>query len=664
MKKTIFLSTLLLYFLVGNGLLLGQKVFNGTVSDQATNSPLPYAHVYLKTNNSVGTISNSEGKFTITLPKDAAYDSIVASYIGFKSSVISLERVLSEKNFVFRLEESPNLLKEIVINAKDTLSIFLTAAYNKIPLNYPTKDFLIRGFYRETNFVEPQNKFIYFSEANIEFYSRSYSNANSKYGSVRILEGGKFEVKDRFLFSNIYFYAGVYSAQRLDFVKERIEFIQPRHFIDYSYVVDGLIEYEGRPTVIISFEPRKDALYEGTLFIDKQTLAYVKCNYKLSKVGLKKEKSGNLSSFDYKDRSFQVQFKLKGEKWHLLFVIQDGKGLNKKYSNELRYTNEFVVLSEEIADKNPIPDSEAVPFYAFYTSQDKKFNDDYWEKQEVISRTEKLDSTISLLFQSGSSSHAIVLKDSTELGQKNKVTFKSKLVKISSSISNGISFASIPLKHNIGNYEISYSNLFSIKREFKDSPMVNSLGVDFKYYLNMNSCIIFQAYGSIGGSTNIALLSIGGQYSKRLMGWKRPLYAEVGLHIYQATYEIKMGTLFPNNSFKADGINFNPSDELVIGLGENRWGLLGSLELIYKLHSRFSLFTKTSVSLFSYQNHNLFIHKKKNAFLNLIKKTATVDLGSNNVMLTRDNIKTTESPITFNSIQFAFNLGIRFGLNR
>jgi hypothetical protein len=563
------------------------------------------------------------------------------------------------------LDESLNLLKEVVVIAKDTISIFLAAAYNKINVNYPTKDFLIRGFYRETNLVEPKNKFIYFSEANIEFYNRSYSNTNTaRYGPVRIVEGGKFEVENRYLYSNIHFYAGVYSAQRFDFVKERFEFIQPRYFADYSYNVDGLFEYDGRPTVIINFKPKKGALYEGTLFIDKQTLAYVKCIYRLSNAGLKKENSGNLSSFDYTGRSFQVQYKLKGDKWHLLFVIQDGKGLNKKYANELRYTNEFVVTNEEEVDSNPISESEAVPFYAFYTSQDKKFNDNYWEKQETISRTEKLDSTITLLFQSRSISNGILLEDSTGIEQKKRLTFKSKLVRITSSISNGISFASIPLEYNMGNYEITYSNIFSISKEIRDLPVINSLGLDFKYYLNMNSCIIFQAYGSIGGSTDMALLSIGGQYSKRLIGWKRPLYAEVGLHLYQATYEVKMGTSFPSSSFSADGVNFNTSDKLTIRLGENRWGLLGSFELVYKLHTRFALFTKASVSVFSQENDKLFIHKGKDSFINLNKRTAQVDLNSDDVLLTKNNIGVDESPITFNAIQFVFNTGLRFGLTR
>ena len=662
MRKAIAIFIILSNSFVGN-CALAQILINGTVLEKRTNAQLPYAHVYLKNKNTVGTITNHEGKFTISLPGDAAGDSMVASFIGFKSLVVPVEKI-RKGNFTFELEESSNLLKEVVVTAKDTLRIFLKAAYDRIALNYPVKNFLIRGFYRETNLVASANKFIYFSEANIEFYNHSYTKTNSKYGPARIIEGGKFEVKDRYVFSNVHFYAGVYSPQRHDVVKERIEFIQPHHYTDYVYTVGGMVEYEDRPTIIIRFKPRKNALYEGTLFIDSQTLAYVKFDYKLSGNGLRKENSGTLSSFNYTNRSFQVQYRLKGGQWHLLYVIQDGKGVNKKYTNELRYTNEFVATQEVECDRNPIPDSEAVPFHAFYTSQNEKFNNEYWKKTEVISRPEKLDSTINLLFIKVSASNEILLEDSTKIERNKKLAFKSRLVKLSSSISNGIFFVSAPLKHQLGNYELSYSTLFSLEKEIATSPIVNSVGFDFKYYLNQNSCIILQGSGSVGNNTEMSFLSIGAQYSKRLTGWKKPLFAEVGLHIYQTTYETIMGTSYANSSFRSDGVNFKNSDRLTIGLGENRWGMLGSFELIYKLHTRFAFFTKASVSLFSRGDSYLFIHKRRNSFLRLKERTARVDLDSNDVSLVRNSASTNESPVTFNSIQLIFNSGLRFGLSK
>ncbi|MFM7429737.1 MAG: carboxypeptidase-like regulatory domain-containing protein [Flammeovirgaceae bacterium] len=581
MKKTMLGLILFSINLVG----YGQKIL-GIVTDAKARQPLPYAHIYVQSNKLIGTTANNEGIFSLVLPEQYSNDSIVVSFIGYKSKLISVKSIQVSKKISIGLEESPNELKEVVVFAKDTLISFLKKVYNKIADNYPKENFLIKGYYRETNLLQPTNQFIYFSEAKIEFFSPSYTSTISKYGPVKIIEGGKVEVENRYLYSNIHFYAGLYSPQRFDFVREEFEFIKPSQFDKYEYQVERLFDFEERPTIAIIFKPKKDALYKGKLFIDQATLAYVKCDFELSTAGLRKENALRISSFNYKSRDYMMQYKLgKDNKWHLWFAIQDGRGTNSKYKGELRYTNEFVSIEEIQVDTNPIPDSESVPFYSFYTSQENKFNDDYWKKPETIARSAKSDSTIKLLFKDSLTKNQLAKDDSITSKNKKKGSFKTNFLKIASKISTGISVTFVPLYHKTGSYSLSSSNFLSTSKEV-DEISKTALGVDIKYYLNNSYSVILQAYGNINSNSSISMASLGLQISKRLVGWKRPLYFEPGLHVYYSNSEVKLGSTLATNTISGSGVIFNTNEKIFLGAGQENCGLSISAEFIYKFHSR------------------------------------------------------------------------------
>lgn len=657
MTKKIFFFILFLTELTG----YCQKI-SGVVTNGKTHQPLPYAHVYVKSNKLIGTTTNNEGIFSLVLPEKYSGDSIVISFIGYKSKLISIKLIQYWKNISINLEESPNELKEVVVFANDTLNGFLKKVFNKIADNYPKKNFLIKGCYRETNLLHPNNRFIYFSEAKIEFFSPSYTNTISKYGPVRIIEGGKVEVENRYLYSDIHFYAGLYSPQRFDFVREEFEFIKPSKFDKYEYKVERFFEFEGRPTIAITFKPKKDALYSGKLFIDKATLAYVKCDFELSKAGIRKENALTLSSFKYKSREYVVQYRFgKDGRWHLWFAIQDGMGANSKYKDDLRYTNEFVSLDEVQVDTNPIPDSEAVNFYSFYTSQENKFNDNYWRKPETIARSAKSDSTIKLLFSNPLTKNQLAKTDST-ISKNKKGNFKSNFLKVGAKLSTGISVAFVPLNQKIGNYSLSSPNFLSTSKEV-DEISKAALGIDIKYYLNGSYCLIVQGYGNLNSKSSLSMASLGFQVSKRLVGWKRPFYFEPGLHFYYSASEVNLGSTFATNTISGSGITFNTNEKILLSSGQENWGLSISAELIYKFHSRFTLFAKASGSLTIDKNDYLNLSKNAQSFFGS-NQALNFGLKSNDAILLIDNKMVEKSPIGYNDIQFIVNTGLRFGLIR
>src|SRR5210317_1859516 len=68
----------------------GQTELKNKIVDFSTLLPLENASIYIE-NTTIGTVSNSDGKFALLVPKEFEKDSLIISSIGYKSfkSVIS-----------------------------------------------------------------------------------------------------------------------------------------------------------------------------------------------------------------------------------------------------------------------------------------------------------------------------------------------------------------------------------------------------------------------------------------------------------------------------------------------------------------------------------------------------------------------------------------------
>ena len=159
------------------------------------------------------------------------------------------------------------------------------------------------------------------------------------------------------------------------------------------------------------------------------------------------------------------------------------------------------------------------------------------------------------------------------------------------------------------------------------------------------------------------MASLGLQISRRLVGWKRPLYFEPGLHVYYSNSEVKLGSTLATNTISGSGVTFNSNEKIFLGAGQENWGLSISAEFIYKFHSRFSLFAKASGSLSVDKNDFIILKKNQQSFFGS-NEALNLDLKSNDALLLIDNKMVEKSPIGYNEIQFIVNTGFRFGLFR
>ncbi|MFP4526733.1 MAG: carboxypeptidase-like regulatory domain-containing protein, partial [Bacteroidales bacterium] len=87
MRKLTLLLTLLLF---AGFQLAAQTEISGTVTDAETGEPIPGVSVVVKSDESIGSTSDMDGKYTLTgVPSDA--ETLVFSFVGMQTQEVPIE---------------------------------------------------------------------------------------------------------------------------------------------------------------------------------------------------------------------------------------------------------------------------------------------------------------------------------------------------------------------------------------------------------------------------------------------------------------------------------------------------------------------------------------------------------------------------------------------
>ena len=158
--------------------------FSGVILNKQNDSPLPYVNIGIL-NREIGTVSQSDGKFTLELKEELKNDTIRISSIGFKSVEILVKDIIDiKKPLNISLEEKISELNEVVITAKSfkkktlgnkTKSKFISTGFSYdqlgaemgVKINIRKNPTLVDAF----NFNIPYNRLSAKSVFRLNFYS-------------------------------------------------------------------------------------------------------------------------------------------------------------------------------------------------------------------------------------------------------------------------------------------------------------------------------------------------------------------------------------------------------------------------------------------------------------------------------------------------------------
>lgn len=118
----------------------------GQAVSRENNIPLPNISIFTE-KRTIGTISDIDGKFSITLPSQYINSYLYFTGIGYKKDSMQI----TKNNVLVAIQLKPEIyqLKEVYIIPDSTLLTLLRKAYHKIIDNYPNAPTLYEGFYRE-----------------------------------------------------------------------------------------------------------------------------------------------------------------------------------------------------------------------------------------------------------------------------------------------------------------------------------------------------------------------------------------------------------------------------------------------------------------------------------------------------------------------------------
>jgi hypothetical protein len=408
--KIIFKTTLLLIvFVCSSHVKISAQddyfTVNGKIKDNHTRKPLEYVTISVAEQN-IGTVSNSDGEFTLKIPNNVDAAFVEFSHIGYytyrlpvKSENIAGAEIL--------LSQFAVILSDMVVHGGDARYI-VQEAVRKIPKNYCASSSQLTGFYRET--VQKRRNYINISEAVIDLYKTSYTEF-ADFDRLQILKGRKLLSQKEADTLAVKVLGGPNLSIFVDIVKNPGILLDRETLSYFSFKIENITQINGRDQYIVSFKPQVAApfpLYFGTFYIDKESLAFTRAEFRLdmsdrnkvSDIILKKKPVG--LQFRPEEVSYVVSYQERSGVSYLSYIRNDLKfkcdWRRRFFSTNYDIVSEMVVTDVNLQNVAIIPRKDA--FRSTHVLNDRVldfYDKDFWGAYNIIEPTESLEMAVSKL---------------------------------------------------------------------------------------------------------------------------------------------------------------------------------------------------------------------------------------------------------------------------
>jgi hypothetical protein len=384
---TKILSVFLL-ILVNQGLFAqgGYYVAKGKIVEKETFLPLNQAYICIPSTG-YGTAPNLDGDFIFQFPNLSLDSTVIVSLIGYKSITFKASELKNEDNVIF-LEKIP------LFDANYGLSdvrIMLGAAIDSIHANYNNLPYYQNGFYLEQVNL-PTIGAIKVNEAVLRV--ERFPNLKPKIEKVKLLRGRRLDWRGQTQKIEGWGFQNGSDLVCRSFETTVPDFLQKKQMDDYDFRLDSLMTtFEGLPLFIIHFWPLKTktkGAKEGIIYLEPETKAIVRIEYKLTENGLKDlidTKTGAVK-IDGKATSAFYQYRKFRNKWCLQesrvdFDVNFEDRLDKKYKIDTHIMMRYVAFENLELIKSGIFPNEILQSTNNFTNS-RTLNADFWNPYNHI----------------------------------------------------------------------------------------------------------------------------------------------------------------------------------------------------------------------------------------------------------------------------------------
>ncbi len=377
--------------------------YKGEVLDEGTRRPLVFATLSLEGSN-VSTVSNTEGEFSLKIPKSITEGNILISFLGYKSKSIPLSRFTDKNNKVFMTVSVLKLSEVNLSIPKDARALVIETLKRKGE-NYSDDPTLMTAFYRET--IKRRKKNVSLSEAVVNIYKTPYSS--QKKDAVQLYKARKSSDYSRMDTVALKLQGGPYNALLVDIMKYPEYIFTPETIQNYTFSFERSTRENDQLLYVIHFDQKPEIMepmYQGKLYIDADKKVLQSAIYSLNVTNKEiaskmfvRRKPRNASVYPT-EVAYRIDYREKNGKWYygysnvlLEFKINWKKKLfNSVYSMtcemavtdwEKNTTGEFP-KSKERMKSNIILSDEALGFA----------DPDFWGEYNIIEPEKSIESAI------------------------------------------------------------------------------------------------------------------------------------------------------------------------------------------------------------------------------------------------------------------------------
>jgi len=381
---------------------------SGIVKDRTTKKALAYVNISVPGSN-LSSITNEEGSFVFKIKDSIRAKEIEFSRIGYYNTRIPTNGN-DQLDQTFYLDPNEKQLKEVVVESWRNPSDLVREALRRIENNYSNKPNLFTGFYRET--VQKRKKFINISEAVINIHKSPYSNNMDVYNDrVQIFKGRRLlttKVSDTLAVKLL---GGPNLSVYADIVKNPDILFDEESLSNFNFRMKDSEFLDDRQQYVLSFEPAvilPYPLYYGTLYIDKETLAFTRAEFyldmkdrnKATEIILRKKPAG--LRFKPDEVSFIVSYKQREGKSYLNYIRNEVKfkcdWQRRLFATNYTVESEMVVTETKEGQVNNIPRREMFNINESLSDKVMNFYDNnFWGAYNIIEPTESLESAVNKL---------------------------------------------------------------------------------------------------------------------------------------------------------------------------------------------------------------------------------------------------------------------------
>lgn len=404
--KKIWLTLVLLTII--SGMSMGQEFFSitGKVQDASTRRALSFASIQLLSTN-ISNVTNSEGVFVLKIPSNINADSVMVSYLGYKSRKISVNE-FEKGELIISLEQSVVTLKPITVRPQDATSI-AKMAFSRIEDNYSHKGVKMTAFYREM--IKKGNIYVSINEAVLDINKAPYN-------SYRMDLIGIYKARGSYDMNRIdtllvKYQGGANSALNLDVVKDPFlgaELLMLDKI--YAFKMSDPVTIDNKFFYVIEFNENAnlpDIYFRGKLYIESESLAIGRVEFAMNVEGRPQANSYFIRKkpptlkMDVMSANYLINYKEVSGKWHFDYsrteVKFNAKWDRKWFRNIYTIGSEIAVTDMSEVERKIEPEKRVRARDIMAAKVNDFTDENFWEDYNIIEPDQSIENVISRIIR-------------------------------------------------------------------------------------------------------------------------------------------------------------------------------------------------------------------------------------------------------------------------